>query len=67
VLYQAGLYERFAGQELARFVALPEAQRDALADELNRRVASLADVGLSDTRSVVEGVTRAIEGSTPAI
>ncbi|HEX2036007.1 MAG TPA: ligase [Chloroflexota bacterium] len=47
VMYQAGLYTRFAGRDLAGLLALPPGQREVLAVELDRRVATLEDLGLS--------------------
>jgi lipoate-protein ligase A len=47
VLYQAGLYLQFSGVHLASLLAVPQAARPALAAELERRVASLADLGLA--------------------
>ena len=61
VLFQVGFYTRFSGESLAAF--LPET--DGLGEELDRRIASLADVGLGSPEGVIAAVTRAIEGRAP--
>jgi lipoate-protein ligase A len=48
VLYQAGLYVRWRSEALAGLLALPAGQREKLAGELDRRIASLEDVGVSE-------------------
>lgn len=47
VLLQAGLYLRCSGADLAGLLAIPPEVRPDLAAELERRMASLADIGLS--------------------
>lgn len=69
VLYQAGVYVRFTGQDLARYFELiaPAAPSSTLAIELSRRVASLADIGLLDGEAAIAAVTRAIVRAAPPL
>lgn len=46
-LYQAALYSRFSGRQLANLLALPSMASGHLAEELDRRVADLTDLGRS--------------------
>jgi lipoate-protein ligase A len=57
VLFQAGVYMRFRGVDLAARLALPPASRGPLADELDRRIAALSGVGI-DSRVVPELMER---------
>jgi lipoate-protein ligase A len=47
VLYQVGLYARHSGADLAGFLGIPPTVQASLAVELERRIASLEDIGLS--------------------
>ena len=63
-LLQVGLYTHFSGQSLARF--LPPT--NDLSGELDRRIASLADVGLiapNAAAAVIDAVTDVIERTAP--
>jgi lipoate-protein ligase A len=46
VLYQAGMYTRHSGAHLASLLALPAGSKERLAAELDRRVATLEQIGL---------------------
>jgi lipoate---protein ligase len=49
--HQIGLYLRFSGPQMARLLAVPANQKLALGAELDRRIASLADAEIGETRA----------------
>jgi lipoate-protein ligase A len=61
VLHQVGVYTRFDARAFAACLALPESARDALADDLAGRVASLDQLSLTaaDAPRLVAAVNRA--------
>ncbi|MDQ3699600.1 MAG: ligase [Chloroflexota bacterium] len=50
VVFQVGLYTSTDGHALARLLALPAPEREALGEELHRRTAGLDDIGISPDR-----------------
>lgn len=63
VLFQAGLYLRFAGADLALFLPPHD---PTLAAELDRRIAALDALGIDDPVIVTESVSRAIAKAAPS-
>jgi lipoate-protein ligase A len=63
VLHQVGFYARFSGRQMAEYLAVPNECREALGAELDRRIASLADVGLggADVPRLMAEVNEAAE------
>jgi lipoate-protein ligase A len=66
VLFQAGVYSWFSGKDMAELLKLPPQSQAALGEELDTRVADLADVGLTpaDASRLMEAFVRRADAAS---